>query len=48
MICRLCVSIYDSTQFDYILIVDVVLRDFATSNDYVGLLQSTVRTNVDP
>ena len=31
-------SISDRTQFNYVLVVDVVLQNFTTSNDYVNTL----------
>ena len=36
------------TQFNHILIADVVLWDFATFDNYVDSLQSIIHNSVDP
>ena len=48
MIHRLCISIFDRTQFYNVLVIDVVLWDLAMYDDYVDSLQSTIHISVDP
>ena len=48
MVCRLCMNVFDRTQFDYMLVVDMVLRNFAMYHNEIDSLQSTVHINVDP